>query len=66
MSTDEKKVANESKAEHSQAGHKHEDAHDHGGIFGERGELIFSIACGVVTAAGWAAAHSGVSATIVT
>lgn len=34
---------------HGGAGHDH----DHGGPFGERSELVFSLACGALTALGW-------------
>lgn len=47
------------KDEHAGHGHgraapqKEGTAHDHGGPFGERSELVFSLACGAVTALGW-------------
>lgn len=43
------------KAEEKGEGHGADDGHDHahGGPFGERSELIFSIACGVLTLGGW-------------
>jgi len=49
--------------EHEHGGHAHKEGdgapkggghdHDHGGPFGERSELIFSIACGALTGIGW-------------
>ncbi len=46
------RVVDEKNAEHD----GHDDGHDHkhGGVFGENTELIFSILCGVLTAAGFA------------
>ena len=42
-------------AEEDHTGHDHgPGGHDHGGIFGERTELVFAILCGVVVAVGWA------------
>ncbi len=38
-----------------------EPEHAHGGPFGERSELVFSLACGVLTGAGWALGGLGVS-----
>ncbi len=50
------------------AGHDHGPgghAHDHGGLFGERTELVFAILSGVCVAVGWAlAAFTGVAATV--
>ena len=45
--------------EHEHEGHEHEEhegeegEHRHGGPFGERSELVFSLACGAATALGW-------------
>ncbi|NND97091.1 MAG: heavy metal translocating P-type ATPase, partial [Pirellulaceae bacterium] len=57
---------NEQHTDHDHSGpdHDHDDAHDHkksggahdhkhGGIFGERSELIFAIICGVLLLTGW-------------
>ena len=35
-------------------GPDHDHEHAHGGLFGERTELVFSLACGVLTGVGWA------------
>ena len=40
--------------------------HEHGGLFGERTGLVFSLACGVLTAAGWGTARAGVSSLVST
>ncbi len=43
-------------SEHDHAhhhGHSHHHDHVHGGIFGERSELIFAIICGALLVAGW-------------
>ena len=49
----------------SQAANDHEkQEHEHGGPFGERSELIFSLACGALTAIGWGLGKAG-TATIV-
>lgn len=36
------------------AAERDEHEHEHGGPFGERSELVFSLACGALTAIGWA------------
>ncbi len=36
--------------------------HDHGGLFGERTELVYSLACGALTGVGWGLGKAGVSA----
>ena len=48
--------------------HGPEDGHDHGhgGPFGERSELIFSLACATLTATGWGLERFGVQANIPT
>jgi len=46
-------------AGHDHAHHGHGHGHHHGGPFGERSELIFSLLCGALTAAGLACAWSG-------
>ena len=38
---------------HDHAGHDHGHTHSHGGIFGERTELIFSLICGAFLATGF-------------
>src|SRR3546814_10667048 len=42
--------------DHGSADHKHgedgDPSHEHGGIFGERTELIFALACGLVVGSG--------------
>ena len=44
------------------AAEKHEEQeHEHGGPFGERSELVFSIGCGVLTGAGWLLGRLGVA-----
>ncbi len=46
---------------------KHEEQeHEHGGPFGERSELVFSVACGVLTAVGWGLEKAEVGATVAT
>lgn len=53
------------------AGHDHdhdhdhgkgEDAHDHGGIFGEKTELIFALLAGAMLLAGWMVGRAGIGA----
>src|SRR3546814_4425742 len=39
----------------------HDHGHDHGGIFGERTELIFALLCGLVLGIGFAIEKSGVA-----
>lgn len=38
-----------------------EHEHEHGGPFGERSELVFSLACGALTGVGWTLERYGVS-----
>lgn len=46
---------------------EHDDhEHEHGGPFGERTELIFSLACGALTAIGWSLERAGVAAVVTT
>ena len=40
---------------------EHEHDHRHGGPFGERSELVFSLACGVLTGLGWGLRHTSIS-----
>src|SRR3546814_7865074 len=44
--------------DHGSADHKHgedgEPSHEHGGIFGERTELLFALLCGLVLGTGYA------------
>jgi Zn2+/Cd2+-exporting ATPase len=40
--------------------------HDHGGPFGERSELVFSLACGALTGVGWGLEKAGVSLLLTT
>lgn len=40
-------------------GHGHGSGHTHGGPFGERSELVFSLACGVLTGVGWLVSRFG-------
>ncbi len=47
-------------AEHDQ----HE--HEHGGPFGERSDLLFSLACGVLTGIGWGLSKAGVGTAFTT
>lgn len=53
LATEEKPV-DATKEEHD------EHDHEHHGPFGERSELVFSLACGALTAVGWAAGKLGV------
>lgn len=39
---------------------EHEHEHEHGGPFGERSELVFSLACGALTGLGWGLTHTSV------
>ena len=41
--------------------HHHHHGHHHGGIFGERSDLIFSIACGVFLLLGWLVSFADVA-----
>lgn len=46
---------------------EHDDhEHEHGGPFGERTELVFSLACGALTAIGWSLERAGVAAVVTT
>ena len=45
--------------DHGKASESHD--HNHGGIFGERSELIFAILCGVLLLAGWSISFSAVN-----
>lgn len=46
----------------TEASEEHDEhEHEHGGPFGERSELVFSLACGGLTAVGWALEKHGVS-----
>lgn len=40
--------------------------HDHGGPFGERSELVFSLACGALTSIGWGLEKASVSPLVTT
>lgn len=42
-------------------GEQAHEGHTHGGPFGERSELVFSIVCGVLTGAGWVCERTGAS-----
>lgn len=46
--------------------HEHEHEHEHGGPFGERSELVFSLACGALTGIGWSLEKASVSPLIAT
>ena len=49
------------------AAEKHEEQeHEHGGPFGERSELVFSLACGALTGAGWVLGKFGVAPVVST
>lgn len=49
------------------AAEKHdEQEHEHGGPFGERSELVFSLACGAFTGAGWLLGKFGVAPSVTT
>ncbi len=43
-----------------------EHEHEHGGPFGERSELVFSVTCGVLTCVGWALSRTGVPSLVPT
>lgn len=43
-----------------------EHEHEHGGPFGERSELVFSLACGALTGVGWGLGRAGVASVITT
>ncbi len=43
-----------------------EHEHEHGGPFGERSELVFSLACGALTGVGWGLEKVGVASVIPT
>jgi len=43
------------------ASEEHREGHHHGGPFGERSELVFSLTCGGLTAAGWLMAQLNVA-----
>jgi Cd2+/Zn2+-exporting ATPase len=47
----------ESQTHEHEEGEDHADAHDHGGLFGERTELIFALASGAVLAIGFALSY---------
>lgn len=52
----------EEPASPSEAATEHDEhEHAHGGPFGERSELVFSLACGALTGVGWALERFGVS-----
>jgi len=58
------KAPAETDQEHEEDGHAH--AHAHGGRFGERSELIFSLACGALTGLGWGLEKANVSSQVTT
>ncbi|MFO0692017.1 MAG: heavy metal translocating P-type ATPase [Polyangiales bacterium] len=43
-----------------------EHEHEHGGPFGERSELVFSLTCGALTGVGWGLEKAGVASAIAT
>jgi Cd2+/Zn2+-exporting ATPase len=43
-----------------------EHEHEHGGPFGERSELVFSLACGALTGIGWGLEKAGVASLVTT
>lgn len=43
-----------------------EHEHEHGGPFGERSELVFSLACGALTGIGWGLEKAGIAPVITT
>lgn len=43
-----------------------EHEHEHGGPFGERSELVFSLACGALTGIGWGLERAGVTSLVTT
>ena len=52
--------ADKGEAHGGHEGHAHgAGEHKHGGPFGERSELVFSIVCGVLTGAGWVCGYTG-------
>ena len=60
-------AAYEEPASPAAAAEKHdEQEHEHGGPFGERSELVFSLACGALTGAGWAIGKFGVAPVVST
>ena len=61
--TADRHPGDESKHEHEHAQgeeHGHGKEHEHGGPFGERSELVFSLACGALTGVGWALSKTSV------
>ncbi len=45
----------------------HDDhEHEHGGPFGERSELVFSLTCGVLTGIGWGLGKAGIASVVTT
>lgn len=60
-------AAFEEPASPTAAAAKHdEQEHEHGGPFGERSELVFSLACGALTGAGWLLGKFGVAPAVTT
>jgi Cd2+/Zn2+-exporting ATPase len=55
----------EAKGEHEHEA-KGEHGHEHGGPFGERSELVFSLACGVLTGIGWLLSHLSIQGVVAT
>ncbi len=51
--------------DHGAKGEKEHD-HAHGGPFGERSELIFSLACGALTVLGWGLGRAGLTSVVPT
>lgn len=43
-----------------------EHEHEHGGPFGERSELVFSLACGALTGIGWGLEKAGIASVVTT
>jgi len=48
------------------AAEREEHEHEHGGPFGERSELVFSLACGALTGIGWGLEKAGVTSLVTT
>jgi len=48
------------------AAKQEEREHEHGGPFGERSELVFSLGCGALTAIGWGLGKGGVTSAVTT
>ena len=48
------------------AAERDEHEHEHGGPFGERSELVFSLACGALTGVAWGLEKAGIASVITT